>query len=83
MELRAYLNGLSVKEQNDFATRVGTSLGYLRKKISTMESFGAELSIAIERESGGLVPCEITCARADWSYVRGTRQTPAQESEAA
>lgn len=50
-ELRAYLNSLPVKEQAAFAERCGTSIGYLRKALSTGANLGESLAIAIERES--------------------------------
>lgn len=54
-ELRIYLNTLSQAEKVNFATRCGTSIGYLRKAISTEQTLGAELSVLIEKESGGVV----------------------------
>lgn len=33
-ELRLYLNSLSLEEQREFATKCGTSIGYLRKALS-------------------------------------------------
>lgn len=55
MELRAYLNLLPSDRQIVFAERIGTSLGYLRKAISIGQGFGADLALAIERETGGAV----------------------------
>ncbi|SUB64016.1 Uncharacterized protein conserved in bacteria, prophage-related [Plesiomonas shigelloides] len=54
-ELRIYLNTLSQVEKANFASRCGTSIGYLRKAISANQSLGAELSVLIEKESGGAV----------------------------
>lgn len=34
-ELRLYLNSLSLEEQREFATKCGTSIGYLRKRYMT------------------------------------------------
>lgn len=51
MELRTYLNGLPPDEQASFATHCGTSVGYMRKAISTGQRLGADLCVAIERES--------------------------------
>lgn len=34
-ELRLYLNSLSLEEQREFATKCGTSIGYLRKALSS------------------------------------------------
>ena len=55
MDLRSYLNSLSPADQADFAARVGTTIGYLRKALSVRSAFGPELAVAIERESGGAV----------------------------
>ncbi|MBG6243339.1 MAG: Cro/Cl family transcriptional regulator [Candidatus Symbiopectobacterium sp. Dall1.0] len=47
-ELRIYLNSLSLEEQRSFAQSCGTSVGYLRKAISTEQKLGAELCVRIE-----------------------------------
>jgi hypothetical protein len=54
--LRTYLNTLSTDQQAAFASRCKTSIGYLRKAISTGQRLGEQLSLDIERESGGAVP---------------------------
>lgn len=51
MELRQYLNSLEPEAQADFATRCGTTVGYLRKAISTKQLLGHPLCVSIERES--------------------------------
>lgn len=61
--LRKYLNDLTTEQQGDFAARCGTSIGYLRKAISTSQKLGEQLALAIERESGGGVP--LSCIRPD------------------
>lgn len=35
-ELRLYLNSLSLEEQREFATKCGTSIGYLRKHLAVI-----------------------------------------------
>ncbi len=70
--LRKFLNSLSPVEQNGFAERCGTSLGYLRKVISTGARLGESIVILIERESGGAVRCEEMRPEVDWAYLRGT-----------
>lgn len=54
--LRTYLNTLSTDQQAAFASRCKTSIGYLRKAISTGQRLGEQLALDIERESGGAVP---------------------------
>lgn len=51
-KLLDYLNSLSKVERDVFASRCKTSVGYLRKAISTGQRLGAELSCLIEQESG-------------------------------
>ena len=70
--LRTYLNSLDPSEQEGYAKRCGTSVGYLRKALSTKERFREALSIALERESSGAVPVEDTRPDVDWAYLRGT-----------
>lgn len=72
-KLRAYLNALSVAEQIEFAVRCGTTIGYLRKALAVKGArIGESLCIAIDRESGGAVPCEVLRPDVDWAYLRGT-----------
>ena len=54
--LRTYLNTLTTEQQAAFAERCRTSIGYLRKAISTGQRLGEQLALDIERESGGAVP---------------------------
>ena len=68
-----YLNSLSPTEQAAFAERCGTSVGYLRKAVSTRQKLGESLCINIERESGGQVRCEDLRPDVDWAYLRGTK----------
>lgn len=68
--LRRYLNALPREGQQDFAARVGTSLGYLRKAISARQSLGVELVSRIHHESGGAVPCEELRPDIDWDVLR-------------
>ncbi len=76
--LRTYLNSLEPSEQERFAKRCGTSVGYLRKALSTKERFREGLSIALERESGGAVPVEDTRPDVDWAYLRGSSKRPSR-----
>lgn len=71
-KLREYLNGLNPDEQERFARRCDTSVGYLRKAISTKQLLGPNLVIAIERESGGTVTCEDVRSDVDWAFLRNT-----------
>lgn len=73
--LREYLNSLSLAEQQEFARRCGTTIGYIRKKLSLSKRggrFGEALAIAFERESGGRIRCEDICPDVDWAYVRNS-----------
>lgn len=70
MDLRIYLNSLSIDQQKDFAQRCGTSLGYLRKAISVGQHFDARLAVAVERESVGAVTVEELRPDVDWSVLR-------------
>lgn len=70
--LREYLNGLPAADQAEFAARCGTSIGYLRKAISTRQRLGPDIVVRIERESGGEVRCEELRDDVDWSFLRGS-----------
>ena len=54
-ELINYINALGAQERLVFAQRCGTTIGYMRKAVSTGQKIRAETCCAIERESGALV----------------------------
>lgn len=54
-QLRIFLNSLSVSEQESFAKRCGTSIGYLRKALTKSTKLGAALCVAIEKNSNSKV----------------------------
>jgi DNA-binding transcriptional regulator YdaS (Cro superfamily) len=76
----AYLNRLNFEERQDFATRCGTSVGYLRKAASVGQ-LGEGLCIRIDRESAGVVTCEDLRPDVDWAYLR--RSAPVCEGGSA
>ena len=81
--LRAYLNGLRVAEQADFARKCDTSIGYLRKALAVQSQIGINLCIAIERESDGVVSCEDLRPDIDWAYLRAApAKTPSARTAA-
>lgn len=53
--LRAYLKTLRVAEQAEFAVRCGTTIGYLRKLLSTRAKPREMLCARIETETAGAV----------------------------
>lgn len=72
-KLRQYLNDLNKAGREQYAAACGTTVGYLRKAISAGQSLGADLCIALERESKGAVRCEdLRPEGVDWTYIRGT-----------
>lgn len=71
-----YINSLSPDERETFVARCGTSLGYLRKAISTKQPLGESLCINIDRESHGEVCCESLRPEVDWAYLRSTPAQP-------
>lgn len=54
-----------------FAKRCGKSLSHMNGVASGARPCTESLAIAIERETGGLVPAEVSCPRADWTVIRG------------
>jgi DNA-binding transcriptional regulator YdaS (Cro superfamily) len=71
-KLRTFLNDLSTKDQEAFADRCDTSVGYLRKAMAIGQQLGEKLVIAIERESKGKVRCEDLRPDVDWQFLRNT-----------
>lgn len=70
--LHRYLFSLSVKERVAFARRVGSNKSHLHNIAYGLKPCSAELAVAIERETGGLVPVEVTRPKVDWAYIRGS-----------
>lgn len=71
-ELLKYINDLPSGERAAFATRCGTSEGYLRKAISKKQRLGETICINIERETAGAIACETLRSDVDWAYIRAT-----------
>ena len=78
-EVLAYLATLTPAERDAFATRCGTTVGYLRKAACVNQRIGESIAIAIERESNRAVKVEQLRPDVDWAYIRGTNceQKPA------
>lgn len=66
--LRAYLNGLELEEQRRFAALCGTTLGYLRKAISTDPRLSPAICAQAEVHSGGAVT-RIDLRPSDWHRI--------------
>jgi DNA-binding transcriptional regulator YdaS (Cro superfamily) len=73
-EILEYLRSLSPPEREAFAERCHTSVGYLRKAVSTKQQLGVELCIHLDRESGGVLKCERLFPGLDWEYLRKAAQ---------
>lgn len=54
--LRRYLNSLTPARQSAYAKRCGTTIGYLRKALSTKPNLDGALVRRLDEESGGKVP---------------------------
>lgn len=75
--LRTYLNGLPKEKRTAYVQACGTTENYLRKAMSVGQQLGADLCIALERESGGAVQCEDIRPDVDWAYIRASNQVSA------
>ena len=62
-------------DQAEYATKCGTTIGYLRKGLSTNQKFSSDLALRLEKESDKKVTVEEL--RPDlneqWAYMRGTK----------
>lgn len=67
-----YLNAIPPAERDGFATRCGTSFGYLRQVGYGNRACTEAMAINLERESGRVLLCEQLCPAADWAYIRST-----------
>jgi hypothetical protein len=55
-ELRDYLNSLTTDEQEEFAQKCKTTIGYLRKALNTKPRMDGELCRLLDENSDGAVP---------------------------
>lgn len=70
-ELRAFLKTLTVPEKKEFSTKCGTTISYLRKRLSDRTSnLGIKICIEIELHSKGKVKCEDLRPDINWSVIR-------------
>jgi hypothetical protein len=53
-----------------FAVRCGSSLGHLRNVMYGLRTCAEELGVALERESGGALPCELVCPGIRWHRIK-------------
>ena len=66
MELKTFLETMSLEQRSAFAARCNTSAGHLRNISYGYKPCGEKLAIEIERESEGAVPCEALRPDVDW-----------------
>ena len=53
-----------------FATKCGTTLGYLKLVMYGNRKCSAALAINIDRESKGEITCDVLCPEVDFNYLR-------------
>lgn len=70
MKLLEYLHSQTTENQADFATRCGTTIGYLRLVAYGARRCRESLAINIDRESGRAVKMEVLRPDVDWDHVR-------------
>jgi DNA-binding transcriptional regulator YdaS (Cro superfamily) len=71
-KLRTFLNSMTPEQQEAFAKACGTSVGYLRKAISTGQQLGESLCINIDCQSNAAVHCEDLRPDVNWAHLRGS-----------
>ena len=77
-KLIAYLNALDKAQQEAFAARCETTVGYLRKAVSIKQKLSDGLCLRIAAESHGAVPPEDLRPDVDWVYLRAALANTAQ-----
>lgn len=71
-KLRIFLNKLKKEDQIQFALDCGTTIGYLRKRLSDRKhKLGENICIEIESKTNGAVKCEDLRPDVNWSVIRG------------
>lgn len=79
-QLKIFFNALSTDGKKNFAERCHTTVGYITQVMYGNSNPSASLAIDIDRESGGLVPCESLCPGADFDYVKSKAVSDANVS---
>lgn len=74
MKLLDYIKGLNKEQLEAFAAGCSTTVGQI-KQVAYGRRVGAELAIAIDRNTAGQVSCEELRPDIDWQYLR---QNPKQ-----
>jgi DNA-binding transcriptional regulator YdaS (Cro superfamily) len=72
MTLHDYIKVFSPVELTAFAARCATTPGQIKQVAGGYRRPGEYLAINIDRETGGLIPCESLRPDVDWAYLRGT-----------
>lgn len=72
MDLKSFLETLSMTEREDFAERCGSTAGHLRNVSYGYRSCAESLAISVERESGRKVRCESLRPDVDWQFLRNS-----------
>jgi len=80
MELKTYLETMSLEQREAFAGRCNTTAGHLRNISYGYKPCGESLAINIERESDAAVRCEELRKDVDWQYLRGTSRKRGREA---
>ncbi|WP_338558160.1 hypothetical protein [Acinetobacter sp. KS-LM10] len=70
IELKSFLMSLSAQDKDAFAERCSTTVGYLNQIMYGNSKCSASLAIKIDKESNGVVSCDLLCPEADFDYVR-------------
>ena len=73
-KLKLLLRTMTADEQKQFAVNCGTTIGYLRKRISDRTAnLGEKICIEIEHNSNGIVRCEDLRPDVNWSVIRNKK----------
>lgn len=72
-QLKSFLSSLTIQEKEVFADQCSTTIGYLNQIMYGNSKCSASLAIKIDKESNGLVSCDLLCPDADFNYLRQQR----------
>jgi DNA-binding transcriptional regulator YdaS (Cro superfamily) len=72
MDLKSFLETLTMVERDEFATRCGSTAAHIKNVSYGYRSCAESLAINIERESGRKVRCESLRPDVDWQFLRNT-----------
>lgn len=74
MTLSEYLKTMDKEGLEALASRCGTSVGQLKQVAYGNRRASAGLAVSLDRETSGVIHCEVLRPDIDWAYLRQVKK---------